>query len=505
MKHALLQDALAFLTGTTGAILILLIYAVGVFIITAYSVMQFHLLYLHFKLRRRADCHPSLPVPSDSDWPMVTVQIPMYNERYVAADVIKACAELEYPRDRFEIQVLDDSTDDTSAIIDDCAEYWKSNGVDVSVLRRPERVGYKAGALAHATPLAKGSILSIFDADFRPQADFLRRTVPYFMDPAVGMVQARWGHINRNYSLLTRAQSLLHDAFFLVEQQTRHLAGLFIRFNGSAGLWRKTAILDSGGWQHDTISEDMDLCLRGQLRGWKFLFVKDVVAPAELPVTMHDYKVQQYRWVKGRIQVVRKILPMLWKSDFKPMVKAHAMHDMLNVFVIPSALLIGISSLWFLMALDRNPWMMAWVLAFGISQINVVLFPMMAWLALRTYGVTFAGTLREFGRQFLPFLILMIGSSLMMCTAIVAGFTKSKPIFHRTAKYNIVSRTDTWRSKVYSPKQIPALTWFEGAFALYFCGAVLFDVVTSTYGFLPFHTSMSLGFAIMFTASILKS
>lgn len=505
MIHALFQDVVTLLTGPTGAILILLIYAVGVLIITAYSLMQFHLLSLFFRLRNRDGAHPERPELNDDEWPSVTVQIPMYNELYVAASVIDACASMDYPRDRFEIQVLDDSTDGTCDIIDQRAAYWTAQGLQVAVLRRRERVGYKAGALAYGTEFAKGDILSIFDADFRPPIDFLRRTVPYFVNPNVGMVQARWGHINRSYSVLTRAQSLLHDAFFMVEQQTRHLAGFFIRFNGSAGLWRKTTIHDAGGWQHDTVSEDLDLCLRAQMRGWTFLFRNDVVAPAELPVTMHDYKVQQYRWVKGRIQVVRKLLPSLLKADIPLRVKAHAVHDLLNVFVIPAAFVIALSSVWFMMAFDRNPWMMSWVMVFGISQINVALFPMMAWLALRNYGVTLAGTLREFASNFLPFLILMIGSSAMMCTAIIAGFTNSKPVFHRTAKYNIGRPDDTWRSKIYAPRRIPGLTWVEGALALYFVGAIVSDIMMISFAFLPFHTSMSVGLGIMFIVSIFKA
>lgn len=505
MKLDVIQGAYAFLTGTTGSILILAIYTVGILIILLYSVMQFHLLYLFYSLKNKAGIHPEPPVLRQEEWPFVTVQIPMYNERYVAADVISACAQMEYPRDRFELQILDDSTDDTCGIIDESAGYWRESGVDVNVVRRPERTGYKAGALAHGTPLAKGDILSIFDADFRPPADFLLKTVPYFQNERIGVVQARWGHTNRNYSLLTRAQSLLHDAFFLVEQQARHLAGFFIRFNGSAGLWRKSAIEGAGGWQSDTISEDMDLCLRAQIKGWRFVYVKDVVAPAELPVTMHDYKVQQYRWVKGRIQVVRKLFPRLIRADIRPMVKAHALFDLLNVFIIPGCFLIAFASLWFIVSLMHNPWMMTWVFVFGISQINIALFPIMAWIALREYGVTTIGTIREFARNFLPFVLLMIGSSLMMCVAIFAGFTNSKPVFHRTAKYNIVKRSDTWRSKVYSPREISTITWFEGALAVYFVGAILMDVALNSFAFLPFHTSMSIGFGIMFTASILKS
>lgn len=470
-----------------------------------YSLGQFHLLYYYIKLRNVRQ-PPFEPGADDiSALPFVTVQLPMYNERYVAAAVIDSCAALEYPRDRFELQVVDDSNDDTCAIVDERAAYWNAQGVTVNVVRRANREGFKAGALAEATPLALGEIISIFDADFRPHSDFLLRTVPWFANPNVGAVQARWGHLNRSYSLLTRAQTLLHDAFFIVEQETRHRAGFFIRFNGSAGLWRKKCIEDSGGWQADTLSEDFDLCLRAQMRGWKFIYTCDVEAPAEIPVTVQDYKAQQYRWTKGRGQVIRKHLGALLRTPLPPMVKFHAVFDLLNVIIIPGIFLIAITSSWFTVALKANPWMMVAATMFGISQINIVLVPWFSWVALKHYGKTTSGTAVEFAKTFPPFVFLLVGSTLMMCVALVDGFRDKPSFFHRTAKYNIVNKGDNWRSKLYRPTDVPLLTWFEGLLAVCFMAAFALDVHLRSYAFMPFHISLSIGFTTVFILSLLKS
>jgi cellulose synthase/poly-beta-1,6-N-acetylglucosamine synthase-like glycosyltransferase len=501
---AIMQAIPAALMGTAASVLVLALYTIGVAIVMVYTVGQFHLLYFYFK-GRSAERDRALPVIADSAWPLVTVQVPMYNERYVATDAIDACAALDYPRDRFELQIVDDSTDDTREIIDQRAAYWREQGVRVTVVRRADRAGFKAGALALATATAAGDIIAIFDADFRPSAGFLRVTVPYFTDAAVGAVQARWGHINRTYSGLTRAQTLLHDAFFLVEQEARDRAGLFIRFNGSAGLWRKTAIADAGGWQGDTISEDLDLCLRAQLKGWKFVYVRDVEAPAEIPVTVVDFKVQQFRWTKGRAQVIRKLFPTLLHADLPLLIKSHALFDLLNVFIIPGIFLIAIVSPWFIVALRHNAWMASLVVLFGISQISVVLVPWFSWIALRHYGKSTWGTVKEFAITFPLFVFLLVGSSFMMCVALADGFRGGAPVFHRTAKYNIAKKSDSWKSTTYSPSAIPPLTWFEGALAVFFFSALMFDIPFRAYGFMPFHTSLTIGFTTMFALSALSA
>jgi cellulose synthase/poly-beta-1,6-N-acetylglucosamine synthase-like glycosyltransferase len=512
---AVLHAVPAMLVGTVASAAVLALYTAAVFVVMCYTLGQFHLLYFYLRRqtadggRQRADGGRQMAdgtrrLPAMNEWPAVTVQIPMYNERYVAADAIDACAAMDYPRDRFELQIVDDSDDDTRAIIDERCALWRSRGVRVQVARRANRAGYKAGALAAATASASGEIISIFDADFRPRTDFLRLTVPYFADPAVGAVQARWGHLNRDFSHLTRAQTLLHDAFFLVEQEARDRAGLFIRFNGSAGLWRKAAIADAGGWQADTISEDLDLCLRAQLKGWKFVYTRAVEAPAEIPVSVRDFKVQQVRWTKGRGQVIRKLLPTLLRAELPLLVKSHAVFDLLNVFLIPSIFVIALLSPWFILDLRQHSWMASFVVLFGVSQVSVVLVPWFSWLALKHYGGSILGTAKEFARTFPPFVFLLVGSSLMMCVALADGLRGGSAVFHRTAKYNVAQRAGSTRAHSYSPRGIPPLTWLEGMLALYFVTALALDVPLQAWGFMPFHVSLTVGFTTMFALSALR-
>ncbi|MDE3097739.1 MAG: glycosyltransferase, partial [Chloroflexota bacterium] len=382
---------LAFLTSPWATVVAVGLQTVSVIGLFGYAVGQSHLIYLYI---RRGPSPGPAPTPraDDGDLPFVTVQVPMYNERHVACEVMNACAAFDWPRDRLELQILDDSTDDTVQIIDERAAFWRARGLIVEVVRRTHRDGYKAGALAHGTPTARGEFLALFDADFRPHPDFLRQMMPRFADPRVGFVQARWGHINRTWSALTRAQSIVLDAFYLVEQEARHRAGLMIRFNGSAGVWRASAIADAGGWHADTLSEDYDLALRAQLRGWRGDYAVEVVAPAELPVNMLDYKLQQTRWARGRGQVMRKLLPTLWRAELRPLVKAHVIFDMLNIFTVPSILLFAFLSPWLMLVLAARPSLQPFALGLTLIQmpLNAALVPVIVWMAVRPYGRTLA-------------------------------------------------------------------------------------------------------------------
>jgi cellulose synthase/poly-beta-1,6-N-acetylglucosamine synthase-like glycosyltransferase len=272
--------------------------------------------YLH--VRRRPD-----EATAVGEWPVVTVQLPIYNERLVAARVIDAACRIQWPRGRLEVQVLDDSTDATREIVDATVEAWQARGVDVHVLRRSDRAGFKAGALAHGTRLARGDVLAVFDADFVPPADFLLQTVP-FLGPGVAAVQARWSHLNADQSWLTRVQALALDGHFVVEQTARARNGFYVNFNGTAGIWRRAAITAAGGWQGDTLSEDIDLSYRAQLAGWRLVFLPDVAAPAELPTTMLAFKRQQRRWSKGTTQLLPKLGGRLALAHQPLVVRVHA-------------------------------------------------------------------------------------------------------------------------------------------------------------------------------------
>ena len=362
---------------------VIFLYTIGAILITVYSIGQFHLLFI--LLKNRKTYKTIAPTYKDGEWPYVTVQLPMFNELYVAEHVIDACARLDYPSDKLEIQVLDDSTDETLEIAEARANYWRENGVDIVVIHRENRDGFKAGALHEGTQVAKGELIAIFDADFRPNPDFLYKSVGYFQDPKVGVFQGRWGHLNKEYSLLTRAQSLLHDAFFMVEQLSRSMAGYFLRFNGSGGIWRKTTIADAGNWSGDTLSEDYDLCLRAQLKGWKIAYNNDVIAPAELPVTMVDFKLQQYRWTKGRGQVIKKHLWNIASAKLPFMVKVHALFDLLNAFINLGVLALAIFSIPLILIKQINPEVQGIIIYLSFALINILLAPWFAWLVFNNY------------------------------------------------------------------------------------------------------------------------
>ena len=306
--------------GEVGKLLWTICYLIVVLGLSAYGIHRYSIIYLYFRNRR---CKPA----ADSrfaDLPMVTVQLPIYNEMHVIERLLKSIGEIDYPTDKLEIQVLDDSTDETRGMADHAVAKLRARGFDAVVLRREGRFGFKAGALDYGFQKAKGEFFFILDADFVAPPNILRESIHYFSDPKVGMIQTRWGHINRSYSWLTRAEAILLDGHLVLEQTARSRTGRFFNFNGTAGLWRKSCIREAGGWQHDTLTEDLDLSYRAQLRGWKFVFLVDIVTPAELPVDIDGFKSQQHRWTKGSIQTCKKVLPRIWRSKLPLFIKIEA-------------------------------------------------------------------------------------------------------------------------------------------------------------------------------------
>src|SRR5579864_4630406 len=291
------------------------------FVLIVLAVYGWHRYYLVWLYMKHRDRQPKTLPPLDP-LPAVTIQLPLYNEMYVADRLIQAVCDLEYPRDRLEIQVLDDSTDETRSIAELAVRRHQAQGLNITYHTRTNRRGYKAGALEDGMKVARGEFIAIFDADFIPAPDFLTKLMPHFADGKVGMVQARWGHINQDYSLLTKIQAILLDGHFILEHGGRNRSGRFFNFNGTAGVWRRAAIEDAGGWQHDTLTEDLDLSYRAQLRGWRFVFESGLIAPAEVPVEMNGFKSQQHRWAKGSIQTCRKLLPTILRSNLPLGVKA---------------------------------------------------------------------------------------------------------------------------------------------------------------------------------------
>ncbi|MFM2151832.1 MAG: hypothetical protein RL199_267, partial [Pseudomonadota bacterium] len=289
-------------------------------VLSLYGSHRYYMSYLYY--RHKAN----LPMPAGrlQTLPRVTIQLPIFNEMYVCERLVDAVCAIEYPRELFEVQVLDDSTDETTSIAAAAVERWKKRGIDISYVHRTNRQGFKAGALQAGLAKAKGEFVAVFDADFVPGADFLRKTIHYFSDQNVGMVQVRWEHLNREFSLLTNAQAVFLDGHFVIEHTARNRSGRFFNFNGTAGIWRRQAIHDGGGWQHDTLTEDLDLSYRTQLAGWRFVYLPDVVSPAEVPVEMNAFKSQQARWAKGSIQTAKKLLPRILASDLPRSIKSEA-------------------------------------------------------------------------------------------------------------------------------------------------------------------------------------
>jgi cellulose synthase/poly-beta-1,6-N-acetylglucosamine synthase-like glycosyltransferase len=309
-----------------GEIAFLIVYFSILVGLSFYGSHRYHMAWLYHRHKRDTPQPPSESAPL----PHVTIQLPLYNERYVTRRLVDHVCRIRYPGHLLEIQVLDDSTDDTVEIARAIVAEWKARGVDIVHLHRTDRTGFKAGALQAGMQVAKGEFIAVFDADFTPAEDFLERTVPYFTDPGVGMVQARWSHINRRFSLLTRAQSVLLDGHFIIEHTARNRSGRFFNFNGTAGIWRRSTIADAGGWEHDTLTEDLDLSYRAQIKGWRFVFLNDLLAPAELPVDMAAFKNQQHRWAKGSIQVALKLLPRILRSDLSHTIKFEAFVHLTN-------------------------------------------------------------------------------------------------------------------------------------------------------------------------------
>ncbi len=447
------------------------------------------LLVLYYRTRSRAAGSPEEP----TEWPRVTVQLPLFNELYVATRLIDSVAALDYPSDRLEIQVLDDSTDETREIVARHVAEVRARGVDIVHLHRTDRTGYKAGALAAGLERASGELLAVFDADFVPDADFLRRTVPHFADPEIGMVQACWEHLNRDYSLLTRIQAIFLDAHFLVEHTARNRSGRFFNFNGTAGVWRRQAIRDAGGWQHDTLTEDLDLSYRAQLAGWRFLFLPDVKVPAELPVEVNAFKRQQYRWARGSIQTARKLLPRLLRARVPLRAKLEGVIHLTNNMAY--LLMIGLSLLIFPAMLLRIGTDSSWMLwidlpLFLFATVSVLVY---YWVSQLLRGERDSGWLRR-----LPAVMgLGIGLAVNNSRAVLAGFRRQVGAFERTPKYRIEDTNDGWAGKRYLVKSDPT-SWIEGLFALYFVGCFGVAAWLRMWPSMPFLYLFVTGYCYMF-------
>ena len=448
-------------------------------LLATYGIHRYTLVYLYYKKRKNIVSEPQLKF---AELPHVTVQLPIFNEQYVVDRLLRAACRLDYPREKLEIQLLDDSTDETVHVARELVEHYASQGHQISYHHRSNRAGFKAGALHEGLKSAEGEFVAIFDADFVPPADFILRTIHHFTDPKIGMVQARWTHINRNYSFLTEVEAILLDGHFVLEHSGRARHDVFFNFNGTAGVWRRKAIEEAGGWEHDTLTEDTDLSYRAQLKGWKFVYRQDIECPAELPVEMTAFKTQQARWAKGLIQTGKKILPRVLKSEQPFRVKLEAWYHLtanlsyplmviLSVLLLP-AMVIRFYQGWFQMLYIDVPLFLA--STFSISSFYLVsqreLFP-------RTWPRAIL---------YLPFLMALgIGLTVTNTRAVLEALIGKQTAFARTPKYRVESRKDKVQASKYR-KRLGWVPWIELLIGSYFALTVYYALQNENYLTVPF-------------------
>jgi cellulose synthase/poly-beta-1,6-N-acetylglucosamine synthase-like glycosyltransferase len=477
--------------GSVGYLVWTICYLAVLFGLSAYGIHRYVIIYLFLKNRKRV----AIPAARFKQLPKVTVQLPIYNEIYVVERLLKSVSELDYPRELLQIQVLDDSTDNTCEVTASCVEELRGRGFDVELIHRTDRVGFKAGALATGLNSAN-EFVCILDADFVPPRDLLRRTVDFFTDPKVGMIQTRWGHLNRCYSLLTRVQAMFLDGHLLLEQTARSRSGRFFNFNGTAGLWRRSCIEEAGGWQHDTLTEDLDLSYRAQLAGWKFVFLPDVVTPAELPVDMNGFKSQQHRWTKGSIQTCKKLLPTIWRSKLPLLIKLEATGHLMSNFAY--LLLACLCVLLHPSTGGPTGWVRTFLIDIPIfltASLSVAVFYICAQRELnpRTW-------MKEI--LLLPCLLALgVGLSLNNARAVLEAMFNHQSDFARTPKYGIERKAQPWRDCKYMPLK-SLLPVFEMAFAAYFTYFVWFAIAHGQYLSLPFLVMFQGGFLYVSLSSL---
>jgi len=469
-------------------------YFISLSILFLFGSSGFVMIFYYMKHRNTVDP----PVGELEHYPRVTMQLPVYNEYYVVERLIHATCGIDYPKEQLEIQVLDDSTDETIDLIANIVSRYQQKGFDIKHVRRSSRAGYKAGALKEGLKTASGEFIAIFDADFVPQKDFLQRTLPYFMTSEhIGLVQTRWVHLNSDYSFLTRVQAMALDGHFVIEQNVRNKAGFFINFNGTGGIWRKECILDAGNWEADTLTEDLDLSYRAQLKGWKFKFLNHVTSPAELPSEINALKSQQFRWTKGAIETARKILPRVWRSNLPMEKKIHATFHLSNNIVFPFILIAGILNVPLIFIKHQGGYetYFAIMAVFVFAFLGSFLF----------YLYSQKDVYHDWQRRMLLFPLFMAGSmgfAVNNTKAVVEGLIKKKSEFVRTPKFSVVGKTDDWSSKKYVFVKFNYTVIIEVLLALYCFFGVAASIYYLELAAVPFQLMFAMGFGLVAWLSI---
>jgi cellulose synthase/poly-beta-1,6-N-acetylglucosamine synthase-like glycosyltransferase len=473
---------------------ILIVYFLSLSILFAFGLHGLVMIYYYHKTLSYAP--PA--VPTQQDLPLVTIQLPLYNEVYVIERLVNAVCAMEYPIDKLEIQVLDDSTDETVEVSRRLVAEYSAKGFDIKHIHRTDRSGYKAGALKAGLEKARGEFVAIFDADFVPKSDFLMQTVPHFQRTEVGMVQTRWEHLNEDYSFLTRAQALALDGHFVIEQQVRNKAGFFINFNGTAGIWRKSCIEDAGNWHSDTLAEDLDLSYRAQLRGWKFVFLNDVTSPAELPADINGLKTQQFRWTKGAVETAKKLLPQVWKSTLSLKVKLECTVHLTSNIVFPFILLVAMLNVPLVViknTVEGYDSIFTLMGIFVLASVSTFMFYLYAQKAIHL----------DWRRRLMLFPVFMAGSmgfAVNNTKAVFEAIFGKKSAFQRTPKYRIVSNNDDWKKKKYVQKKVGGAVIAELLFTAYFVAGITISLFYLEIAAIPFQLMFLAGFGTVGALSL---
>jgi cellulose synthase/poly-beta-1,6-N-acetylglucosamine synthase-like glycosyltransferase len=477
--------------------IILSIYGICLLLIFFYSVLQLSLSIAYAKTKNKR-ANEKTPDFDLANAPKVTIQLPMFNELYVAERIIETTAAFNYPKDKLEIQVLDDSTDETVDVIAKKVAEIAATGVNIKHIHRVDRTGYKAGALDAAMDRVEGEFIAIFDSDFVPDQDFLLKTIPFFQDPNIGVVQTRWGHLNKDYSILTELQAFGLNGHFAIEQGGRNSSGHYINFNGTAGIWRKTCIEAAGGWEHDTLTEDLDLSYRAQIKGWKFKYLENVISPAELPITMSALKNQQHRWMKGGAECFIKMRKrIITAKNVKTGDKIHALSHLFNSSVFLFILTLSLLSLPVLHIKDSFSDLNLFIRFGSVFILSTVFLMYYYWLSYRDKTENKIASFFKFFGRFVQFLVVSMGLSLSNTVAVIEGYLGIKSSFVRTPKFNVAKKNE-FKGNKYDKKSISILTIAEGVLMALFGFTAINRALYGDLGMVPFHLMLAIGYGLVF-------
>ncbi|HMS65431.1 MAG TPA: glycosyltransferase family 2 protein [Ignavibacteria bacterium] len=473
-------------------------YIISLTILFFFGSHGFNMIYYYFKTFNMRTEDLSEEDLFMNEYPVVTIQIPLYNEQYVITRLIDSVIRLDYPKDKLEIQILDDSTDESTKIIESHIQKYLAQGFDISHIHRTNREGYKAGALKIGLETAKGEFVAVFDADFIPRKKFLKRTIPYFFkDEKLGLVQTRWEHLNREYSLMTKTQAVALDGHFVIEQAVRNRAGFFINFNGTGGIWRKQCIFDAGNWEADTLTEDLDLSYRAQMKGWKFRYLVNFTSPAELPSDIGALKSQQFRWTKGAIETAKKVYPKVLRSDMSLKLKFQSFIHLYSNLAYPFILMAAILNLpvMLIKLTGQYETVFKFMSLFIFAFISSFIF----------YLYSQKDVYSDWQKRIIYFPVFLAGSmgfSVNNTKAVFEGLLDKKSEFVRTPKYQIMDKKDSWEGKKYVNKKLSFTTYIEAFLAVYCFVGVVIAFATAQVAAIPFQLMFCGGFTIVSVLSI---